>query len=78
MVGGVSEFTLVCTEDLLAFLSLVPIHLALRPQERHLDVDFRPKNCKQKLMRQGLPGGLVAKTPCSQCGGSTFESWSGN
>ena len=52
MVGGVSEFTLVCTEDLLAFLSLVPIHLALRPQERHLDVDFRPKNCKQKLMRQ--------------------------
>lgn len=70
MAGGVSKFTLVCTvctEDLLAFLSLVSIHLALHPQERHRD-GFLHQNCKQKLMRQGLPGGLVAKTPVPNVG----------
>ena len=26
----------------------------------------------------GLPGGPVAKTPCSQCQGPGFDPWSGN
>ena len=31
-----------------------------------------------KIPPSGLPGGPVAKTPCSQCRGPGFDPWSGN
>ena len=32
----------------------------------------------QKLATQGLPGGSVSKTACSQCMGPGFDPWSRN
>ena len=32
----------------------------------------------QKTKIRDFPGGTVARTPCSQCRGSRFISWSGN
>ena len=31
-----------------------------------------------RKLHMDFPGGLVAKTPCSQCTGLGFKSWSGN
>ena len=38
-------------------------------------------NCKLLLKTISFwdfPGGPVAKTPCSQCKGARFDTWSGN
>ena len=32
----------------------------------------------QKRKVRNFPGGPMAKTPCSQCGGPGFDPWSGN
>ena len=38
----------------------------------------KKKGHNKKMGLGDFPSGPVAKTPCSQCGGSRFNPWSGN